>query len=523
MTKQPAAGRRSPQAPPTVEKARTGIDGFDEITLGGLPRGRPTLICGTAGSGKTLFGIEFLLRGAVEFDEPGVLITFEEMPHELARNVASLGMDLDALIRDKKLVVDYIHIERSEIEEAGEYDLEGLFLRLGAAIDSIGAKRVLIDTLDALFAALSNEFVVRAELRRLFRWLKDRGVTAVITAERGNGSLTRHGLEEYVSDCVILVDNRIVGEIGTRRLRVVKYRGSAHGANEYPFLIGSGGFSVLPLSSIGLEHEASTQRISSGIEGVDQMLEGKGFYKGSTILVSGTAGTGKSSVAAHFANAVCKGGGRCLYLAFEEGPKQILRNMASIGLDLGQWVDRKRLIFNATRPTQWGLELHLALLHKQVNELRPDAVVIDPISNFGMAGDHLQVKAMLMRMVDFLKSRQVTCLITNLTEGGKALEGTEAGISSLVDTWLLLRDIEQNGKRERYFYVLKSRGMAHSSHVRKFEITHRGIKLTEAEIDAAGIHAGSSRAAQDASERVSMAMSRRTPTSNASAGARKRG
>jgi circadian clock protein KaiC len=358
MAKPPSTGGRIPHAPAPVRKAQTGIEGFDEITFGGLPYGRPTLVCGTAGSGKTLFGIEFLLRGAVQFNEPGVLITFEEMPHELARNVASLGMDLDALTRDKKLVVVV-----GEIEEAGEYDLEGLFLRLGAAIDGIGAKRVLLDTLDALFAALSDQFIVRSELRRLFRWLKDRGVTAVITAERGNGALTRHGLEEYVSDCVILLDNRVIEQVGTRRLRVVKYRGSAHGSDEYPFLIRAGGFSVLPLSSVALDHEAPSERMSSGISGLDEMLEGKGFYKGSTILVSGTAGTGKSSIAAHFVHGVCKGGGKCLYLAFEEGPKQILRNMASIGIDLGQWVDRKRLIFNATRPTQLGLELHLALLH----------------------------------------------------------------------------------------------------------------------------------------------------------------
>jgi circadian clock protein KaiC len=352
--------------------------------------------------------------------------------------------------------------------------------------------------------------------------LKDRRVTAVITAERGNGSLTRHGLEEYVSDCVILLDTRVVNQIGTRRLRVVKYRGSAHGSDEYPFLIGTGGFSVLPLSSIGLEHDASTQRVSSGIGGVDEMLEGKGFYKGSTILVSGTAGTGKSSVAAHFANAVCKAGGKCLYLAFEEGPKQILRNMASIGIDLGQWVRRKQLVFNAARPTQWGLELHLALFHKQVNALRPDAVIIDPISNFELIGDYLQVKAMLMRIVDFLKSRQVTCLITSLTEGGEALEGTDAGISSLVDTWLLLRGIERGAKRDRYLYLLKSRGMAHSNEMRQFWITDQGIRLADTAIDAADIHAASSHAARNAGERVRAATSHGTSNSSRSAAVKRR-
>jgi circadian clock protein KaiC len=518
----PASNAKGLSEPRPISKAPTGIEGFDEITFGGLPQGRPTLVCGIAGSGKTLFGIEFLLRGTVQFGEPGVLITFEEMHYELARNVASLGMDLDALVRDKKLVVDYVHLERSEIEEAGEYDLEGLFLRLGAAIDAVGAKRVLIDTLDALFAALSNQFIVRSELRRLFRWLKERGVTAVITAERGNGSLTRHGLEEYVSDCVILLDTRVVDQVGTRRLRVVKYRGSAHGSDEYPFLIGAGGFSVLPLSSIGLEHEASTQRVSSGIDGVDEMLEGKGFYKGSTILVSGTAGTGKSSVAAHFANAVCKAGGKCLYLAFEEGPKQILRNMASIGIDLGQWVRRKQLVFNAARPTQLGLELHLALFHKQVNALRPDAVIIDPISNFGMIGDYLQIKALLMRIVDFLKSRQVTCLITSLTVGGEALEQTDAGISSLVDTWLLLRGIERGAKRDRYLYLLKSRGMAHSNEMRQVRITNRGIRLADAAIDAADIHAESSRTARNEDERVRAATSHGASNRRRAAAAKRR-
>lgn len=505
-----------------ISKAPTGIKGFDEITFGGLPQGRPTLVCGTAGSGKTLFGIEFLLRGTVQFAEPGVLITFEEMPHELARNVASLGMDLDALVREKKLVVDYIHLERSEIEEAGQYDLEGLFLRLGAAIDAVGAKRVLIDTLDALFAALSDEFIVRSELRRLFRWLKERGVTAVITAERGEGSLTRHGLEEYVSDCVILLDNRVIDQIGTRRLRVVKYRGSAHGSDEYPFLIGSGGFSVLPLSSTALEHEASRERVSSGIPQVDEMLEGKGFYRGSTVLISGTSGTGKSSIAAHFADAVCKAGLRCVYFAFEEGSDQILRNMTAIGLDLGQWVAQKRLIFQAARPTQWGLEMHLALIHKRINEWRPDVVVIDPISSFEMTGDNLQIRAMLMRIVDFLKGRQVTGMFTSLTGGGSLTEEVASGISSLIDTWIVLRQMERNGEHRRGFYILKSRGMAHSNRIREFVITRHGIKLSD-DIDASDIPMEPSRAAQDASERVRMAMSRGTSGRNRTAATRKRG
>src|SRR5262245_44586761 len=313
MAKQGSVANRAPVA---LDKAPTGIEGFDEITYGGLPRGRPTLVCGSAGSGKTLFGVEFLVRGATEFGEPGVFVAFEETPEELARNVRSLGFDLDALIRSGKLAADSLKIERHEVEESGEYDLEALFLRIGLAIDTVKATRVVIDTLEALFSALRNEFTVRAELRRLFQWLKERGVSAVITAERGEGTLTRHGLEEYVSDCVILLDNRVVQQAAVRRLRVVKYRGSAHGTNEYPFLIGEGGFSVLPLSSIKLAHSASTERQSSGIRELDSMLEGQGFYKGSTVLVSGTAGTGKSSLAARFAESVCESGKRCIYFAY---------------------------------------------------------------------------------------------------------------------------------------------------------------------------------------------------------------
>jgi circadian clock protein KaiC len=484
-----------------VAKAPTGIQGFDEITFGGLPRGRATLVCGGPGSGKTNFGLEFLMRGATQYGEPGALIAFEETTEELAQNVASLGFDLDRLVRDGKIALDYIRIERSEIEEAGEFDLEGLFLRLELAVGTVGAKRVVIDTPEALFSSLPNEFILRAEMRRLFRWLKDRGLTAVITGELGTDTLTRYGLEEYVSDCVIVLDNRVVEQMSVRRLRVAKYRGSAHATNEYPFLIGEGGFSVMPLSSIKLDYKVSAARQSSGIPDLDAMLEGKGFFKGSTVLVSGTAGTGKSSLSAHFANEVCRQGKRCLYFAFEEGQEQIVRNMSSIGLDLRKWVDQKRLVFSASRPTEHGLEMHLALIHKMVQEHRPEAVIIDPITNFGMVANTTEVKAMLMRLLDYLKGLGITCMFTSLTSASAALESTEVGVSSLVDTWLFVRDIESSGERNRGLYVLKSRGMAHSNQIREFLISSNGIKLVEAYLGRDGALTGTARLAQEARDR----------------------
>ena len=496
-TRKSTGGRSVGELP----KTPTGIVGFDEVTYGGLPKGRPSLVCGSAGSGKTLFGVEFLVRGALEFGEPGVLIAFEESPEEVARNVASIGLDLQALVRNRKLAVDYVKIERTDVEESGEFDLEGLFLRLDLAIKSVGAKRVLIDTIEVMFSTLPNEFLLRSELRRLFRWLKEKGVTAVITAERGEGTLTRHGLEEYVSDCVILLDNRVVQQTAVRRLRVLKYRGSAHGTSEYPFLIDDGGFSVLPLSSITLEHTVSKARQSTGVPALDEMLEGKGLYKGSTALISGTAGTGKSSLAAYFANAVCASGGRCLYFAFEEGSNQIVRNMASIGLSLKKWVEQKRLVFHAARPTEQGLETHLAMIHKLVQQHRPDAVIIDPVTNFEMVGNDYEVKAMLMRLVDYLKEEGITCVFTSLTESGGALEGTQVGISSLMDTWLLVRDIETNGERNRVLHVLKSRGMAHSNQVREFVITSKGIRLMEVYLGPEGVLTGSARVQQEARDR----------------------
>jgi circadian clock protein KaiC len=491
-----------------VRKVPTGIRGFDEITSGGLPRGRPTLVCGTAGCGKTLFGIEFLVRGALEHDEPGVLVSFEEKGEELTANVASMGFDLAALVASRKLAIDHVQIERDEIEEAGEYDLEGLFVRLGFAIDSIGAKRVVLDTIEALFSALSNEGALRAELRRLFRWLKDKGVTAVITAERGDGALTRRGLEEYVSDCVILLDQRVHDQVTTRRLRVVKYRGSSHGTNEYPFLIHARGISVLPVTSLGLAHEAPSERVSTGIARLDTMLGGKGLYRGSSVLVSGTAGAGKSSLAAHLAAAACARGERVLYFAFEESPSQILRNMRSIGIDLAPWLEAGLLRFHAARPTAFGLEMHLAQIHAEIEAFDPRLVVVDPVTNLISVGSDRDVQAMLTRLIDFSKARHTTGIFTSLTSGGDALEATSTHISSLMDTWLLVRFLEGNGERNRGLYVLKSRGMAHSNQVREFVMTERGIDLLDVYAGPGGVLTGAARSAQEARERAEAAARR---------------
>jgi circadian clock protein KaiC len=500
----------APRSSRTLPKTPSGIRGLDEITGGGLPRGRPTLICGSAGCGKTLFGMEFLVKGATEFGEPGVFLSFEESEEELAQNVRSLGFDLDRLVAEGKLGVDYVHVDRSEIEENGEYDLEGLFIRLGLAIDSIGAQRVVLDTIETLFGGLSNEALLRAELRRLFRWLKDKGVTAVITAERGDGTLTRQGLEEYVSDCVILLDHRVHDQVSTRRLRVVKYRGTRHGTNEYPFLIDEDGIAVLPVTSLGLQHEASDERVSSGVPHLDTMLGGRGYYRGSSILVSGTAGTGKTSLAGHFADAACRRGERCLYFAFEESQSQAVRNARSIGLDLQQWIDRGLLRFHATRPTFHGLEMHLATMLKLVRDVRPRVVVVDPISNMLGAGTAGEAQAMLLRLVDSLKLQQITTLFTSLTSAGDAcLEQTDLGISSIIDTWILLRDIELGGERNRGMYVLKSRGMAHSNQIREFLLTDRGIELRDVYVGPEGVLTGSMRLAQEARERAAALARRR--------------
>jgi circadian clock protein KaiC len=488
----------------SLPKAPTGIQGLDEITGGGFPRGRPTLICGSAGAGKTLLSMEFLVCGALDYNEPGVFMAFEETAAELAQNVRSLGFDLDELVRKKRLVVDYVRIERSEIDETGDYDLEGLFIRLGAAIDSIGAKRVVLDTIENLFAGLQNQGILRAELRRLFRWLKDKGVTAVITAERGEGALTRHGLEEYVSDCVLLLDHRVIDQVSTRRLRIVKYRGTAHGTNEYPFLIDEGGFSVLPVTSLGLDHEVSEERISSGVPRLDTMLGGEGYYRATTILVSGTAGTGKTSLAASFVNAACARGERCLYFSFEESPGQLIRNMRSIGLNLELWTKKNLLQFHSSRAMFYGLEMHLAIIHKIVNEFDPKVVVLDPIGSLVQAGNTRDAHIMLIRLIDFLKQQGITALLTNLTSGGEALERTDVEISSIVDTWLFMRDIELGGERNRALYVLKSRGMAHSNQLREFLLTPNGIDLLDVYSGPEGVLTGSSRLSQEAREKAAI-------------------
>jgi circadian clock protein KaiC len=493
---------KEPTPPKILRKSSTGIRGLDEITGGGLPAGRPTLVCGAAGCGKTLLAMEFLVRGATEQDEPGVFMAFEETGEELAANVASLGFDLKTLIARKKLVLDYVYVDRSEFEETGEYDLEGLFIRLGYAIDSIKAKRVVLDTIEGLFAGLPNQAIVRAELRRLFRWLKEKGVTVIMTGERGEGTLTRYGLEEYVSDCVISLDHRVVDQVTTRRIRVVKYRGTTHGTNEYPFLIEKDGISIWPITSVQLEHTASHERIPTGIERLDTMLGGKGFYRGSSILLSGTAGTGKTSVASTFAEATCRRGERCLYVSFEESPSQITRNMATIGIDMHSWVKKGRLQFQTVRPFHFGLEMHLARMIKFITEFAPEVVIIDPISGLDTSGTSLEVKAALMRLVDYLKQKGITAMLTDLKMGGGALERTDAAISSLVDTWLVLRDLESNGERNRGLHVLKSRGMGHSNQVREFVLSDEGIQLTDVYIGPSGMLTGSARVAQEARERA---------------------
>lgn len=479
-----------------ISKTPTGISGLDEITLGGLPKGRPTLICGEAGSGKTLFSIEFIVKGALDYNEPGVFMAFEEKADELKTNVASLGFDLDGLERDKKIRIDYVHIDRAEIEETGEYDLEGLFIRLGYAIDSIGAKRVVLDTIENLFSGLSNVSVLRAEIRRLFQFLKSKGVTAIITGERGEKSLTRQGLEEYVSDCVILLDHRIINQISTRRLRIVKYRGSVHGTNEYPFLIDDEGISVLPVTSLELNKDVSTESLSTGIPALDKMLGNSGFFKGSSVLTSGTAGTGKTSIAATFANATCSRKQKCLFFAFEESPKQIIRNMRSIGLDLQKHVDKGYLEFYASRPTLYGLEMHLVAIHKAIRKFKPDVVVLDPITNLITIGSVSEVKTMLVRLIDFLQSEQITVMFTALTLNNIVNEQTDEGVSSLVDAWLLIRDIESNGERNRGLYIMKSRGMKHSNQIREFVITDHGLDLIDVYLTEEGVLTGSAREAK---------------------------
>lgn len=484
-----------------LKKAPTGINGLDDITYGGLPKGRPTLITGSAGSGKTLMAMEFLVKGAQKYDEPGVFMAFEETEEELAKNFASLGFDLNDLEARNKLVVDYVHIDRSEIEETGEYDLEGLFIRLGLAIDSIGARRVALDTLEVLFSGFQNEAILRSELRRLFRWLKDKGVTAIVTGERGEMSLTRYGLEEYVADCVILLDNRMEEQIATRRLRIIKYRGSRHGTNEYPFLIEEDGISVQPITSLSLGHEVSEERISTGIKRLDTMLGGQGYYRGTTVLISGTAGTGKTSFAAEFAKAACEQGNRCLYFAFEESPSQIIRNMKSIGIDLQPCIDTGLMQISASRPMAYGLETHLITMRRLIDRFEPAIVIIDPISNLTNVGTQADVMFTLTKLIDYLKLKNITALCTSLVEH-EGIEGINAqGISSLMDTWISLRFFENDSERNRGISVIKSRGMAHSNQIREYLLTDYGVEIQNVYLGpSGGLLMGSSRAAQEAKD-----------------------
>src|SRR5579862_9134375 len=495
-----------------LPKKLTGITGFDEISLGGLPEGRTTLVCGDAGCGKTLFSVEFIVRGAMKFNEPGVFVAFEEKSEELAANVASLGFDLKELIRKKKIRIDHVHIERSEIEETGDYNLDGLFIRLKHAIDSIGARRVVLDTIESLFAGLQNETILRAELRRLFQWLKDKGVTAVVTAEKGNGTLTRQGMEEYVSDCVIVLDHRIANQVSTRRIRIVKYRGSLRGTNEYPFLIDEDGISILPVTSLTLDAKVSSARVSSGIPSLDAMLGGKGFYKGSSILISGTAGTGKTSMASAFVDAMCKKNKRCLFFAFEESSMQIMRNMQSIGIDLERHVNRGVLRFHASRPTLYGLEMHLVSIYKMIHEFRPEAVVLDPITNLITVGTVSDVKSILTRLIDFLQGRQITVLFTALALKDITSDQTEDTVSSLVDTWIMIREIEQNGERNKGLYIMKSRGIKHSMQVRELVISDKGLYLENVYLGPQGILTGSAREAHKLHERMELVLNEHAQT-----------
>ncbi|PSO20744.1 circadian clock protein KaiC [Bradyrhizobium sp. MOS003] len=482
-----------------ITKSATGIDGFDDLTLGGLPTGRPSLVCGSAGCGKTLFASTFLFNGAKIYDEPGVFVTFEERPVDIIANVDSLGFDLQGLIDQSKIHIEHIEIDPSEVAEIGDYDLEALFLRLEFAVDQIGAKRIVLDTIESLFSAFSNPAILRAEIRRLFDWLKQKGLTAVITGERGDGTLTRQGLEEYVSDCVILLDHRVDNQISTRRLRIVKYRGTAHGTNEYPFLIDEDGFSVLPVSSLGLGHKVFEDRISTGVPDLDAMLTGGGFYRGSSILLTGVAGSGKSSLACMMADAACQRGERALYLSFEESEAQTVRNMKSIGTDLGKWLKSGQMRYIAARPTFYSLEMHLAIMLREINRFKPQLVVLDPISAFTDSADIAEVQAMLLRIVDYLKSNGITAVFTHLASVEQAQ--TDAGLSSIMDGWVLLLNREANGEFNRELYLLKARGISHSNQVREFVMSSSGIHLLEPYLGEGGALTGSARRNEEARAR----------------------
>lgn len=487
-----------------LPKAATGIDGLDQITGGGFPRNRSTLICGGPGCGKTLLSLEFLIHGVERYGENGVFVAFEESTEDLITNSKSLGKDLERYIQENRLILEPIQIERNEIEETGEYDLEGLIARLSYAIDHVQAKRVVIDTMDSLFSGFENKRIVRGELRRILSWLKQKGVTTVITSELGEGRMTRSGIEEYVTECVILLDHRVQNQIATRRLRVLKYRGTRHSPDEFPFVIDDRGLSVLPVSSLHLDYPASNERITTGIAGLDEMLGGLGFYRGSSILVSGAAGTGKSSISATMAHAACQRGERCIYFAFEESPQQIVRNMKSIGLHLDEWVRKGLLQFHAVRPTLNGIETHLVKMYQQVEFFQPSLVVIDPLSSLMTIGTTQEVKSLFTRLADHLKMNGITAFFTCLIYHAIEDENTDIGISSLMDHWLVVRSLESNGTKDRGLYILKSRGMAHSSQIREFKMSDQGIELVDVYVGPNGILTGSSRIAQEAKDRIEL-------------------
>lgn len=482
-----------------LAKEPTGIPGLDILLEGGLPAGRLTLVCGGPGTGKTVLGMQILAQGALEADEPGVFLAFEEDRDELLANMTGFGWDLASMERSGKLVVDSAGLSLAELREAGAFDLSGLFVRLQAAMDQVGARRVVIDTIESLFTAIPDVAVVRAELVRLMRWLRDRGVTAFITAPRGNGALTRYGIEEYITDCVILLDQRVAEQGTTRWMRVVKYRGSGHVNDEVPFLIGSTGFSVLPLVSLPLDYQASDRRLSTGVPTLDDMLGG-GYYEGSAVLVSGTAGSGKSSLAAHLLERTCRDGGRAAMFAFEESESVIVRNMRSIGIDLAPWLENDRLRIVSCRPGRYGLESHLVAIHKAVVDFKPSVLVLDPISGFEHLGTVERGKSMVTRVLDLVRREGVTTLMTNLVKGGGAKDQTDIGVSSIMDTWISVRDVESDGERNRAIYIIKARGMAHSNQVREFLLTPEGIQLRPVYTGPAGVLVGTARAVQEAAE-----------------------
>ena len=472
-----------------LHKCHTGITGFDEITNGGLPVNGVTLISGSAGSGKTLFGINFLINGANYYEQPGVFLTFEETSDELYKDVASLSLDLKGLVLQKKIFLEHALLEHKDIQEL-DFNLEGLFIRLEYAIDAVGAKRVVIDSIESLFAGITDVGVLRLEIKRLFRWLKDKDVTAIVTGELGQHSYTRHGLEEYITDCIVLLDNRVNDEIAVRRVRIIKYRGSSHGTNEYPFVIDNNGLSVIPITSAGLDQPGTAERVLTGVPSLDALFKGKtgtGYTRGSTILVSGTAGTGKTSLAAAFAVESCKRGERCLFLSYEESAGQLTQNMGSIGFDLDAWVHKGLLKMVSTRPSFFGLEKHLLDIYKFIEEFKPKSVVIDPLTSLLAEGSPREIHSMITRMIDLLKSKGITGVFTSLVASNEQNDSSgEIGVSSLIDTWIVVRELEESvGKRRtRGLYIVKSRGTNHSSDIQKLILSDDGINLVPMDANA---------------------------------------